>query len=103
MGCLWPKFKSKRNYSVESDATKHLIETQKTNETSLSSSISKEDRAKWVKSQSLIPDEAKFFSSEINLIDFQTIKLIGRGGYSKVYLVWKKASNEFFAMKVIHK
>ena len=35
--------------------------------------------------------------------DFDTIKLLGRGVFSEVYLVKKKSTEEYFAMKSIHK
>ena len=35
--------------------------------------------------------------------DFQLLKVIGRGGFSKVFLVRKKDSGLLFAMKVMEK
>ena len=35
--------------------------------------------------------------------DFQLLKVIGRGGFSKVFLVRKKDSGLLFAMKVMQK
>lgn len=43
-------------------------------------------------------------TSKITLSDFQTIKLIGEGGYGKVFLVKKKVEpNKVYAMKVLKK
>eukprot|EP00347_Sterkiella_histriomuscorum_P000036 403377427 len=35
--------------------------------------------------------------------DFQTLKVLGKGGYGKVYLVQRKSDLKFYAMKVIKK
>jgi serum/glucocorticoid-regulated kinase 2 len=35
--------------------------------------------------------------------NFENIKVIGRGSFGKVYLVKKKDSGEFFAMKILKK
>jgi hypothetical protein len=35
--------------------------------------------------------------------DFENIKVIGRGSFGKVYLVKKKDSGEYFAMKILKK
>ncbi len=47
----------------------------------------------------IIPD--KFKQTCMN--DFQLLKVIGRGGFSKVFLVRKKDSGLLFAMKVMQK
>jgi serine/threonine protein kinase len=39
----------------------------------------------------------------VDMDDFNTIKLLGRGVFSEVYLVKKKSTEEYFAMKSIHK
>lgn len=35
--------------------------------------------------------------------DFDKIKVIGRGAFAKVYLVRRRESNEYYAMKVLKK
>lgn len=40
-------------------------------------------------------------SGPVSLKDFDYLKVIGRGGFSKVYLVRNKANGEYFAMKSI--
>lgn len=40
-------------------------------------------------------------SHKVNLADFQFMKMLGIGGFSKVYLVKKKRSKELYAMKSI--
>lgn len=40
-------------------------------------------------------------SKKVNLAHFQFIKMLGIGGFSKVYLVKKKGTKEFYAMKSI--
>jgi len=46
--------------------------------------------------KNLIPN-----SKPINLVDFEVMKMLGIGGFSKVYLVLKKNSKELYAMKSI--
>ena len=46
--------------------------------------------------KNLIPN-----SKPINLVDFEVMKMLGIGGFSKVYLVLKKDSKELYAMKSI--
>ncbi len=47
----------------------------------------------------IIPNKSK----QVCVNDFQLLKVIGRGGFSKVYLVRKKDSGLLFAMKVMQK
>lgn len=47
----------------------------------------------------IIPNKSKQVCSN----DFQLLKVIGRGGFSKVFLVRKKDSGLLFAMKVMQK
>lgn len=42
-------------------------------------------------------------NSNTKMEDFQILKLIGKGGYGKVYLVKKKSTGEVFAMKALKK
>ena len=39
--------------------------------------------------------------SAVSLSDFNFLKMLGIGGFSKVYLVEKKEDNELFALKYI--
>lgn len=39
--------------------------------------------------------------SRVNRSDFDTVAVLGRGGYGRVSLVRKKDTGELFAMKVI--
>lgn len=45
----------------------------------------------------LIPNS----ESKVNIEDFEFLKMLGIGGFSKVYLVKKKGSNELYALKSI--
>jgi len=40
---------------------------------------------------------------EMSVADFDIIKVIGRGSFGKVYLVQKKGSDVFYAMKTLKK
>lgn len=42
-------------------------------------------------------------STKISNENFENIKVIGRGSFGKVYLVRKKDSGEYFAMKILRK
>jgi serine/threonine protein kinase len=46
-----------------------------------------------------------FFNSsgKISKEDFDIIKVIGRGGFGKVYMVKKRTNKKVFAMKVLSK
>jgi serine/threonine protein kinase len=46
-----------------------------------------------------------FFNSsgKISKEDFDIIKVIGRGGFGKVYMVKKRSNKKVFAMKVLSK
>lgn len=39
----------------------------------------------------------------IGLDSFSTMCALGKGSYAQVYLVWKKDTNEIFAMKILNK
>jgi serine/threonine protein kinase len=62
-----------------------------------------EDRSKWAASQTSDPGDEQFFSKKINLIDFERLRLVGKGSFSKVYLVKKIDTGEYFAMKELKK
>ena len=47
--------------------------------------------------------EKSFTSSKISNESFENIKVIGRGSFGKVYLVRKKDTGEYFAMKILRK
>ena len=49
--------------------------------------------------QKIIPGKTK----EVIISDFEKLKVIGRGGFSKVFLVRKKDSGLLYAMKVMKK
>jgi serine/threonine protein kinase len=49
------------------------------------------------------PKDMDFFSKKINLLDFEKINLIGRGSFSSVYLVMKKDTGKYYAMKELKK
>ena len=38
----------------------------------------------------------------INIHDFQFIKIIGKGAFGKVYLVKRKATEDYYAMKMVN-
>ena len=40
-------------------------------------------------------------SPDVGIENFNILKVIGRGSFGKVYLVQKKDSQEYFAMKVL--
>jgi serine/threonine protein kinase len=42
-------------------------------------------------------------TAQVCMNDFQLLKVIGKGGFSKVFLVRKKDSGLLFAMKVMQK
>lgn len=42
-------------------------------------------------------------SKNVCSLDFETLKVIGKGGFSKVYLVRKKDTGLLYAMKVMKK
>ena len=42
-------------------------------------------------------------STDVTIEDFKIIKVIGRGSFGKVYLVQKKGSEKFLAMKTLKK
>ena len=41
--------------------------------------------------------------TKISHADFQTLKVVGRGSFGKVYLVRKKSDNKPYAMKILKK
>jgi len=45
----------------------------------------------------------KLYSQSINVDDFTTIRVIGRGTFGKVFLVRKKGTEQLYAMKVLKK
>lgn len=48
--------------------------------------------------------DASFYKSpDVGIENFDILKVIGRGSFGKVYLVQKKDSQDFFAMKVLKK
>ena len=42
-------------------------------------------------------------SQAISTDDFEKIKVIGRGAFAKVYLVKKRGTNDYYAMKILKK
>lgn len=56
-----------------------------------------------IDSLDMIPGEEELYSKTINLNHFEIVKVIGRGSFGKVFLVQKKDTEEFFAMKVLKK
>lgn len=44
-----------------------------------------------------------YSSSDVQIEHFSILKVIGRGSFGKVYLVQKKDSGEYFAMKTLKK
>lgn len=44
-----------------------------------------------------------YSSSDVQIDNFKILKVIGRGSFGKVYLVQKKDSGEYFAMKTLKK
>ena len=44
-----------------------------------------------------------FTTSKVSNESFENIKVIGRGSFGKVYLVRKKDTGEYFAMKILRK
>lgn len=42
-------------------------------------------------------------SGKISKEDFEPIKVIGRGGFGKVYMVKKRSNSKVYAMKVLSK
>ena len=52
---------------------------------------------------SIFTSRTSFDSSTISLEDFETLKLLGKGSYGKVYLVKNINSNKVYAMKVLDK
>jgi serine/threonine protein kinase len=75
-----------------------------TNDYTSSDEITDEIRIQWIASQCHDkPENTHLFSKSINLVDFQVIKTIGKGAFSKVLLVKKKANGKYYAMKVINK
>lgn len=42
-------------------------------------------------------------SPDVGIENFDILKVIGRGSFGKVYLVQKKDSQDYFAMKVLKK
>jgi len=51
----------------------------------------------------MVPGEEELYSKAININHFENIRVIGRGSFGKVYLVQKKDTNEYYAMKVLKK
>ncbi|CAI2369862.1 unnamed protein product [Moneuplotes crassus] len=68
-----------------------------------SSSYTETDRLLWARQQSENPGDVEFFSTSINLIDFNIIALVGKGSFSKVHLVQKKDNGQYYAMKELKK
>ena len=52
---------------------------------------------------SIFTSRSSLDSSNISLEDFETLKLLGKGSYGKVYLVKNINSNKVYAMKVLDK
>jgi serine/threonine protein kinase len=56
-----------------------------------------------IDSLDMVPGEEELYSKTVNLNHFEIIKVIGRGSFGKVYMVKKKDTDEFYAMKVLKK
>lgn len=67
------------------------------------SSQGEASKATRIDSLDMVPGEEELYSKTINLNHFEIVKVIGRGSFGKVYLVQKKDTEEFFAMKVLKK
>ena len=65
--------------------------------------IQKRTESYGLNNQSLDPGDESYYSTSINLIDFEIKAMIGRGSFSKVYLVKKKNTGEYYAMKELKK
>jgi len=63
----------------------------------------KESSITRIDSLKMIEGEEELYSKSINLNHFDIVKVIGRGSFGKVYLVKKKDTGEFYAMKVLKK
>lgn len=63
----------------------------------------KESSVTRIDSLKMIAGEEELYSKSINLNHFDIVKVIGRGSFGKVYLVKKKDTGEFYAMKVLKK
>ena len=48
-------------------------------------------------------EAAPVFESNVSIESFKLLKVIGRGSFGKVYLVQKRDSGEYFAMKTLKK
>ena len=59
------------------------------------------DKITKVSSLEMTPGQEELYSKSINVNHFNTIKVIGRGSFGKVYLVQKFDTHEFYAMKVL--
>lgn len=60
-------------------------------------------KATRIDSLEMVSGEEELYSKKVNLNHFEIVKVIGRGSFGKVYLVQKKDTEEFFAMKVLKK
>lgn len=90
--------------SYEKTQSLNSLNGLSTNAYTSSDEITDEIRVQWIASQCHDePENTHLYSKSINLVDFQVIKTIGKGTYSKVLLVRKKVDNKFYAMKVISK
>ena len=54
-------------------------------------------------SASTAPYDMAFSTDRVNEYSFEAIRVIGRGSFGKVYLVQKKDTGQFFAMKSLKK
>lgn len=107
MGCAWYN----TNLAVEGRGSRdtfrdinNSINDQSTREGYSSDAVSNDERTHWASSKCLeLPEQQDLFSKSISLNDFHVIKTIGKGTFSKVFLVSKMDSGKFYAMKVIKK
>jgi serum/glucocorticoid-regulated kinase 2 len=56
-----------------------------------------------IKIEPILEIKQSRMGSKLGLKDFDFIRCIGMGGFSKVYLVRERSSGSYFAMKLIEK
>lgn len=102
--------KANSNYVVEEKREEKKSEKQPTSlmETDVSLTLSdgrvpSDKLSRRLSSIAINPGEEELFSKKINLDSFDIEKVIGKGGYGKVFLVTKVDTQKWYAMKEIKK